>query len=200
MARLTLTSPPAGRRVFVLAALLTLVALVAWAVVTPRTVDEGAVPGVALDAAPTQSHLEQHLQRHPTDARALVLQARLDLRADRYAAAAAGFDKALALSTKVARDANVWLEAAEARGLEQGSTLAGAPQARVAKALAIDPEHPRALDLAGSAAWEQRHFAAAARHWKRLLAQMSASDGRYAELTAAIERAERRARLSLPPP
>ncbi len=192
MARLTLTSPPAGRRVFVPAALATLVALAAWAVVAPRTVDDGA--------APAQSHLEQHLQRHPADARALVLQARLDLRADRYAAAAAGFDKALALSTKVARDANVWLEAAEARGLEQGSTLVGAPHARVDKALAIDPEHPRALDLAGSVAWEQRNFAAAARHWKRLLAQMSASDGRYAELTAAIERAEMRARLSLPPP
>ena len=42
----------------------------------------------------------------------------------------------------------------------------------VDKALSLNPEHPQALDLAGSAAWEGGEFALAARHWKRLLAQI----------------------------
>lgn len=150
-------------------------------------------------AAHVLAELQQHLQRQPGDARAWVMKARLDMQAQRFEQAAAGFERALQLKSKTVDDAGVWVEYAEARGLQQGGTLAGAPRQLVGKALSLDPEHPQALDLAGSAAWEAGEFALAASHWKRLLAQIPEGNPRHVQLASAIQRAEQRARFALPP-
>lgn len=153
----------------------------------------------ALPDAQAFAELERHLQREPGDARALVLKARLDMQAQRFHAAAEAYGQALAGPSKVALDAAVWVEYAEARGMLQGGRLAGEPQQLIDKALSLDASNPQALDLAGSAAWELRDFATASRYWKRLLEQLAPGTARHAELSAAIERAEQRARVSLPP-
>ena len=142
--------------------------------------------------------LERHLKIQPADVRAQVLKARLDMRAQRYPQAAAAFELAMAGRSKVANDPDVWVEYAEARGMAQGGVLAGAPLQLVQRALALDAGHAQALDLAGSAAWEVRDFAKAATYWKRLLEQIPAGTSRHSVLSAAIQRAEQRARLSLP--
>lgn len=143
--------------------------------------------------------LQRHLQKAPNDPRAWVLKARLDMRAQRFGEAAQAFEKAVGMSSRVARDPGVWVEYAEALGMQQGGTLAGKPQEQVAKALAIDAHHVQALDLAGSAALEVRDFAKAVVYWKRLQEQTPSGSLRHAELSKAIERAEQRARFSLPP-
>jgi len=159
-----------------------------------------ALTPVEGDTAETRyARLEQHLRWQPSDARARVFKARLDLRAERYEQAAAGFAEALAGRSRAANDAGVWVEYAEARGLAQGGTLAGEPLKLVHKALDIDANHGPALDLAGSGAWELGDFAQAAFYWKQLLAQIPPAQVRHAQLTQAIERAEQRARMSLPP-
>ena len=139
------------------------------------------------------------MQRQPSDARALVLKARLEMRAERYEQAAATYEKAVAGGSKAAKDPGVWVEYAEARSMAQGSTLLGQPQRLVQTALALDPRHAQALDLAGSAAWEMHDFANAALYWERLLVQITPESPRHAELSAAIARAQRRVRFSLPP-
>lgn len=144
------------------------------------------------------SQLERQLQRYPSDTRARVLKARLDMQAGRFDEAAAGYARALEGASKAARDPDVWVEYAEAAGMVQGRTLVGEPKRLVDKALALDANHPGALDLAGSAAWEMRDFGAAAGHWKRLLAQLPPGSARHAQLGAAVERAEQRARVTLP--
>jgi len=164
---------------------------------------ERSLRGEAAPAAPADAEalLRMQLQRHPGDVRALVLMARLDMKQQRWDAAAAGYRQALAAAnSKAARDPDVWVECAEAIGMQQGGTLAGEPARLVGQALALDPAHAGALDLAGSAAWEAQDFAAAASHWKRLLGQMAPGSARHGELSAAIRRAEQRARLALPPP
>lgn len=165
--------------------------------------EPGAAGGRADEAADTATasyaELQAHLLRQPDDARALIHKARLDMQAQRPDEAAAAYARALAGASKAVRDPAVWVEYAEALGLAQGGTLAGRPRQMVDKALALDADHAPALDLAGSAAWEAGDFAGAARHWRRLLAQLAPGSVRHAELTAAIERAERRARLTLPP-
>jgi cytochrome c-type biogenesis protein CcmH len=93
----------------------------------------------------------------------------------------------------------VWLEYAEALGLQQGGTLVGEPAQLVAKALALAPDDPKALDLAGSAAWEQRDFKQAALHWRRLLLQLPPGSERHQPLADAISRVEQHARLAPPP-
>lgn len=150
------------------------------------------------DVEHVYSLLERQLQRYPSDTRARVLKARLDMQAGRYQEAAAGFARALEGASKAARDPDVWVEYAEATGMAQGRTLIGEPVRLVEKALSLDANHAGALDLAGSAAWEKRDFAAAADHWKRLLAQLQAGTARHVELSNAVERAEQRAKLSLP--
>lgn len=149
-------------------------------------------------ARQSEAELQHHLSRHPDDARARVMQARLDLRAQRYAQAAEQFARALAGPSKTARDAGVWVEFAEAQGLAQGGTLAGRPRELVANALAIDPTYPPALDLAGSAAWEAGDYALTVTYWRQLLTQIPSTDPRHAQLQAGIARAEQRARFALP--
>lgn len=145
-----------------------------------------------------QAELAEHLARQPEDPRALVLKARLDMRAERFADAAAAYARALQGRSKAANDAGVWTEYAEALAMSQGGTLAGEPLRLVQKALAIDARHAQALDLAGSAAWEVRDFAKAAMYWKRLLEQMPVGGPRHAELSLAVERAEQQARFAMP--
>ena len=165
----------------------------------PAPVRGAESPAVAPPDAPNPAELERHLSSHPADARALVLKARLDMQAQRFELAAAGYQKALEASAKVARDAGVWVEYAEARGMLQGGSLQGQPRQLVDKALSLDAANPKALDLAGSAAWERREFTAAARYWKRLLEQLAPGSARHQALSAAIESAEQRARFELPP-
>jgi len=154
-----------------------------------------ADPGAHLYA-----QLQLQLQRQPEDERALVLKARLDMRAQRYEQAAAGFERALARQAKVALDPGVWVESAEARAMTQGQSLAGEPQRLLEQALALDAGHPQALDLAGSAAWEGRDFARAAAYWTRLQAQVPSESPRHAALSLAIAGAQQRAKLSLRSP
>lgn len=159
---------------------------------------QGGLPEPGEPAQRLQAELAEHLARQPDDPRALILKARLDMRADRFADAAAAYARALQGRSKAVNDAGVWAEYAEALGMAQGGKLAGEPLRLVQKALSIDARHAQALDLAGSAAWEVRDFAKAAMYWKRLLEVIPAGEARHAELKAAIQRAEQQARFALP--
>ena len=88
----------------------------------------------------------------------------------------------------MAADAQVWCELADALGMAQGSSLRGRPTELVQKALAINPNHPRALEMAGSAAYEAGDYPRAILHWEQLLVQLPPGTGAHAELAAAIER------------
>ena len=142
--------------------------------------------------------LKQFVHRQPTDPRSLILQARQDMDAQRYGEAAAAYAKAVSGRSKAANDPGVWVEYAEALGMAQGRILAGEPMRLVDKALALDAGYPQALDLAGSAAWETQDFGKAAAYWKRLLDQLPPGSARYEQLSLAIQRAQQRARMSLP--
>jgi cytochrome c-type biogenesis protein CcmH len=144
------------------------------------------------------AQLEAHLAATPGDARAWVMLARARMDRDEFAAAAVAYRQALEASAKVARDPQVWCEYADAVGMAQGGRLAGQPSELIGKALALDAAHPRALEMAGSAAYEGGDFRAAARYWQQLLAQMQSGSAEHAQLAAAITRAEQRARFTLP--
>lgn len=169
-------------------------ALYAWlgdfrAVDGRRTLDAQA----AVETVPAgllREDLAANVARNPRDARSWVLLARMDFAGDRFADAAAAYANALAASPNVGKDPGLWCEYADALGMAQGGTLAGRPREFVAQALAQDPAHPRALEMAGSAAFEERDFAAAARHWRALLAQLPPGSAEHRELAAAVARAD----------
>jgi cytochrome c-type biogenesis protein CcmH len=168
---------------------------------------EMAAVAAALDAAAAaprnaearRDELMQLVARDPDNGRAWALLGFIEAEAGRYAASADAFEKALARSRRVALDPAVWCEYADALGMAQG-TLAGRPTEAILKALALRPGHPKALEMAGSAAYERRDFAAAVQYWRSLLAQLQAGTQPHGELSAAIERGERLAATSLPPP
>lgn len=142
--------------------------------------------------------LRREVARNPRNGRAWALLGYAELEAERYTEAATAFDKAVAVSPKVAADPGVWCDWADALGMAQGGSLKGRPEELVAHALALQPAHPKALDMAGSAAYERREFGLAVEYWRRLLPQLAATSTRYRELESAITRAERLAATSLP--
>jgi cytochrome c-type biogenesis protein CcmH len=57
-------------------------------------------------------------------------------------------------------------------------------------ALALNPSHPKALEMAGGAAFEARDYGSAARYWRELLVQIPQATREREELVAAIARAD----------
>lgn len=153
-----------------------------------------------LDGTELRSQLLAHLANAPQDARAWIMLARTDMSADRFDAAASSYAKALAASPKVARDAGIWCEYADALGMAQGGSLVGKPAELIRRAMALDALHPRALEMAGSLEYERGDFRAASRHWKQLLDQLTPDSASHRELASAIARADRLAATSLSPP
>jgi len=137
-----------------------------------------------------REQLAKHVEDHPKDGRAWVLLGRTSLAMDRFAEAEKAFGEAVK-DRKVALDAGVWCDYADAAALVQGGRLEGRPATLVAKALEIDASHPQALEMAGSVAVERGDLAAAARHWKALLAQMPEDLPQRAQLARAVEKVER---------
>ena len=163
----------------------------------PAALEAGPPQRPRAPAAPAslparRDELVRHLARNARDGRGWVLLARMDFEADRFADAAASYEKALATSPKIAADAGVWCEYADALGMAQGGALAGRPRELVMRALALDPAHPKALEMAGSAAYEQRRFrvrrAATGGSSSR---SFPSAPREHRELAAAIARAER---------
>ena len=158
----------------------------------------GAAVNASAGADDAVRRLRAHLERQPRDARGWVILARLQADGDRFEEAAQAYARALAVSSRVAADAALWCEYADALGMAQGGSLAGRPRELVLRALALDPDHPKALEMAGSSEYEQGDYRAALRHWRALLVAQPAGSRAYAELAAAIARTERLAAISLP--
>ena len=117
------------------------------------------------------STLEQKVKENPSDGESLLLLARGYMEAERFTESAIVFDK---LTQSIGDEAWIWADYADAQAMAQGQTLRGKPTEFINKALAIDPNHPKALALAGSAAMERGDFAAAIQHWQKLHSQLPA--------------------------
>lgn len=208
--------PAAWAGALVIVALLGVATSLAVRLPVQRATDEavGAAVGQASDPyagdvrpedaaqAPASARIDReallrHLRESPRDGRGWVLLGMMDLEADRFDSAAQAFAQAVTVSTRVAADPGVWCEYADALGMAQGGSLAGRPTELIRHALGLRGSHPKALEMMGSADYEQRRFASAAAHWRNLLAQMPAETPTKDQLRAAIERAERMAATSL---
>ncbi len=170
---------------------------------TPEAGNQGRSPvAQAIDSGAEADsevrRLRAHLERQPRDARGWVILARLQADRDRFQEAAQAYEKALALPSKVANDPAVWCEYADALGMTQGGKLAGRPRELIERALALNPNHPKALEMAGSAEYGQGDYASALRYWRPLLAALEPGSRAHTELAAAIARTERMAATSLP--
>jgi cytochrome c-type biogenesis protein CcmH len=87
---------------------------------------------------------------------------------EKYSEAAAAYEKATTLKPN---DAGLLVDYAFALAMMSNRTFAGKPSELIERALRIDPENPKALQLAGGAAYEAKEYEKAIGYWQRLLAK-----------------------------
>lgn len=111
------------------------------------------------------NQLAQRLRSQPEDAEGWYMLGRSYAALQRPADAAAAYAKAVEL---VPDEAMLRADYADVLASVNGGSLQGAAQAQIDRALALDPEQPKALALAASAAMERGDKSGAIAHWEHL--------------------------------
>ncbi len=75
---------------------------------------------------------------------------------------------------------------ADALGSARDGDLGGPAQEAIDAALAIDPDHPKSLALAGMAAYKRGDLAQARRHWEKVLAVLPADSDAARKIAADL--------------
>ena len=114
--------------------------------------------------------LAKRLEQNPDDANGWRMLGRSYLTLENYQQAAAAYARASAL---LPGDADLLADYAFSLGMANGQRLSGQPQELIERELKLDPENPKALELAGTAAYEVKNYPAAVAYWERLLQKSS---------------------------
>lgn len=177
------TAPAAGTRntAYALALGLPLVAIIFYLNVgNPKAITGDAVATVPVNSAQpagpperTQEQIEanvaklaERLKSNPSDPQGWTMLARSYSSMEKYGEAAGAYAKATELTPN---DADLWAEYAFASAMAGGRSLQGKPQEFIQRALKVDPENAKALQLAGSAAFETKDYKKAVDYWQRVL-------------------------------
>ncbi|MCM3874496.1 MAG: c-type cytochrome biogenesis protein CcmI [Pyrinomonadaceae bacterium] len=172
-----------------------------------QTVDSAASPAMETASAPamtpaangemSQQRIEanvaalaKRLEQNPGDLEGWNMLARSYMSLEKYAEASSAYEKATALK---ANDADLWADYAFALAMASNKKLQGKPAELIGKALQIDPENPKALELAGSAAFEAHDYKRAIEYWQKLLERLPANSEVAESLTQRINEAKKRA-------
>jgi cytochrome c-type biogenesis protein CcmH len=113
--------------------------------------------------------LKKKLEQNPNDGVGWALLARSYVEIGRHADAVPIYEKAMKL---IPDDPQLLVDYADALGVLHGRKLAGKPELLIQQALKIDPNHVKALMLAGTLAFDRKDFGQAAQHWERASANL----------------------------
>jgi cytochrome c-type biogenesis protein CcmH len=113
--------------------------------------------------------LKKKLEQNPNDGVGWALLARSYVEIGRHADAVAIYEKAMTL---IPDDPQLLVDYADALGVLHGHKLAGKPELLIQQALKIDPNHVKALMLAGTVAFDRKEFGWAAQYWERASASL----------------------------
>ncbi|HQU14617.1 MAG: c-type cytochrome biogenesis protein CcmI [Chromatiales bacterium 21-64-14] len=165
-----------------------------WALVSPDARARIAAEAVAqgdTDPAVIQdmvTGLAARLKRKPDDLQGWMMLGRSYRVLNRFDQAADAYGKAYALSNK--KDPALLADYAEVLALAHGNRLAGKPEQLLTRALALDPQQPKALWLTGWAAYQSGDYAQAAARWKPLAKRAPAGSDVARILEKQIAQAE----------
>ena len=134
--------------------------------------------------------LAQKVRERPDDVRGWTLLARSMAAIGRFQESA---DAYAHLVTLLPRDATILADYADVLGMAQGRSLAGKPTELAKAALAIEPDHPKALALAGTAALDGGDYKAAIGYWDRLAANTPADSPDLPQIRAVVDEIRQRA-------
>lgn len=130
--------------------------------------------------------LAARMKEQPEDPAGWRLLARAYSTMGRYDDAVAAFMQA---ATRGPEDAALLADWADALAMRNQS-LQGEPSRLVARALALDPSHAKALALAASAAFDRKDFDAAIVQWRKLQAQFPAGSDQAKAVDTMIAEAD----------
>jgi len=156
----------------------------------------GAPPSAASAAPPerTQEQIEanvaklaERLKSSPNDAQGWTMLARSYSSMEKYPEAANAYAKATELNPK---DADLLAEYAFVTGMAEGKSLEGKPMEIINRALKVDPENAKALQLAGSAAFQAKDYKKAIDYWQRVLKKVPPGSEVAETITARINEAK----------
>lgn len=132
-------------------------------------------------------NLIARLQKDPGDIEGWVMLGRTYAIMGRYDEASKTYGK---LNEIVPDNPQIMSDYADVLAMTNQGNLAGQPTELVTAALKIDPEYPKALALAGTAAFEQNQFAQAAAHWEKLLSVIPADSQLAQSVKGSIQQAK----------
>jgi cytochrome c-type biogenesis protein CcmH len=142
--------------------------------------------GSAADIASLLGPLAAKLKQNPDDANGWALLARSYVEIGQHASAFESFEKAIQL---IPDDPQLLADYADAMALVHGHEFKGKPDALIQKALAINPDHEKALLLAATSAFNQGNYQEAINHWTHLQEILPMGSPIVAEVSASIAEA-----------
>ena len=110
--------------------------------------------------------LQKRLEENPGDVQGWRMLARSYSALHKYDEASKAYARATALKTD---DADLWADYALAMTMANGQQVQGQPMELVNRALKLDPDNPKALQLAGGAAFQAKRYKEAVDNWQRVL-------------------------------
>ena len=148
--------------------------LLYWQIGSLPGLENGAAPPHAGKVSPEQveamvAKLAARLEQAPEDADGWALLGRSYMTMQRYDQAAKAYERATSL---IKNNADLYADYADALAMAQGRRIDGKPLKLVEEALRVDPNHWKALAIAGSAAFERKDYKAAIGYWEKLLARV----------------------------
>ena len=148
----------------------------------------GGAPASAEEFAAVVERLAQKLKDQPDNPEGWAMLARSYARLSRPADALAAYAKAVTLKGD---DPQLLADYADLMAFQNNRTLTGEPTQLIERALKLDPNHPKALALAGSAAFDRKDFSVAVRHWELLASQSPPGSEFLTQLQGGIDEARK---------
>jgi cytochrome c-type biogenesis protein CcmH len=142
------------------------------------------------------SKLAQRMAANPDDPVGWLMLGRAYIALERYPDAAQALQQA---DRRKPNEPEILAEYAEVLAIQRGRALDGEPMRLLERALKIDPNHPKALTLAGAAAFEAKDYKRAVVYWERLLGQVPADSELAQALQTGLAQARQLAGVKPPP-
>lgn len=164
---------------------------------TPKSISGAVATNAPPSSAPaprTQEQIEanvaalaKRLESNPSDAQGWTMLARSYSSMERFAESAGAYAKATELTPN---NADLWAEYAFATAMASGRSLEGRPVELIERALKVDPNNAKALQLAGSAAFQAKDYKKAVAYWERVLKQVPPGSEVAQTIQARIDEAK----------
>lgn len=140
------------------------------------------------------AQLAQRLERQPEDVQGWLMLGRSYSMMKDFEGAAATWSR---IGANVPADPDVLADWADLLAVAADRKFDGDPERLIQRALEVDPNHVKALALAGTAAFHREDYAGASKYWERILANLNPSEPAYEAILGSINEARAKAGLAL---